>query len=213
MKLNLRKLGAALVGVGLLLSSVTATAPATAATNEVTIKLVSPVLDATNTSEPVENQALANQWVANGWFGKGLIYQRAWLPTGSTFTLKYQVTNADGSAAKDTPVILRMGKGYSNSNAIVTCGNQTTNGIDRPPLDQARLTKNTDADGFVSFECTNTDNPNTGEKKPAKWSDPADNDPLSGLFVQFLPQVNGEQPDHSVITEFHFYTDLSLIHI
>ena len=83
MKMNIRKLVAALVGIGVTLTSLVGVAPATAATNEVTIKLVSPVLDATNTSEPVENQALANQWVANGWFGKGLIYQRAWLPTGS----------------------------------------------------------------------------------------------------------------------------------
>lgn len=211
MKMNIRKLVAALVGIGVTLTSLVGVAPATAATNEVTIKLVSPVLNADNTSEPAENQKLADQWVANGWFGKGLVYQRGWLPTGSSFSLKYQVTNADGTPAANTAVILRMGKGYSASNAIVTCGDQTTNGIDRPPLDQARLTKTTDADGYVQFDCKNTDNPNTGEKKPAKWSDPADNDPLSGLFVQFLPQVNGEQPDHSVITEFHFYTESTTV--
>lgn len=196
----------ALIATGLTAATTTA---AQAATPEAYISLVSPALDATTLSEADANQQLADQWVQNGWFGSGLKYQRSWAPTGSTITLVYKVVGADGKPLANTDVMLRIGKGYSGSNAIVSVDDQKTNGVDRPPLDQARVTHKTDADGLVTFVMKSLDDPKMGEKKPAKWTDPADNDPLSGLFVQVLPQVNGEKPDHSTINEFHFYTESS----
>jgi hypothetical protein len=45
---------------------------------------------------------------------------------------------------------------------------------------------------------------------PAKWTD--DTIPgtsLAALYCQLLPEVFGEKPDHSVITEFHYYKPAS----
>ena len=195
----------ALIATGL--TAATTTAAQAAAAPEAYISLVTPALDETTLSEAAANQQLADQWVGNGWFGTGLKYQRSWAPTGSTIALTYKVVGADGKPMANTDVTLRVGKGYSNSNAIVSVDGQKTNGIDRPPLDQVRVTHKTNVDGLVSFDIVSLDDPKMGEKKPAKWTDPADNDPLSGLFVQVLPQVNGEKPDHSIISEFHFYTE------
>jgi hypothetical protein len=83
------------------------------------IKLISPVLTAANTSEAEANQKMADQWVTNGWFGSGLVYQRAFVPTGSTITLTYHVTDKDGKILVGQDVKLRINKGYSNSSAIV----------------------------------------------------------------------------------------------
>ncbi len=45
--------------------------PAVAAPpQDVRITLISPMLNATNTSEAAKNQKMADGWVANGWFGE-----------------------------------------------------------------------------------------------------------------------------------------------
>ena len=186
-------------------------APAIAAGDppkDAVIKLISPVLTDENTSEAAANQKMADGWVANGWFGSGLVYQRAFVPTGSTIVLTYHVTDKDGKIMVGQDVKLRINKGYSVSTSILQVDDQVTTGVHKPEsADQAKVTHKTDAYGNVTFIVKNLDKPGTGEPEPesmtAKPNISADG--LNDLHAQFLPEIAGEQPDHSVITEFHFY--------
>ena len=186
-------------------------APAIAAGDppqDAVIKLISPVLTAENTSEALTNQRMADGWVDVGWFGKGLIYQRAFVPTGSTVVLTYNVTDKNGKILVGQNVKLRMNKGHSNSSAIIQIDDKVTTGVHRPPsADQTQVTHKTDAFGNVSFVMKNLDKPGTGEPEPesmtAKPNISADG--LNDLHAQVLPEIAGEKPDHSVITEFHYY--------
>ena len=180
--------------------------PANAAPSEATIRLVSPVLDATNTSEPEANQKMADQWVANTWFGTGLKYQRAWAPVGSSITLTYLVTDKDGKPLANTDVTLRLGMPYSNSNAIVQVDNVKTTGVDKPPMNQGTVVHKTDADGKVTFVMKNLDPESAGEVQPKSWNDPVPSDLLNELYTQILPQVSGQATDHATMSEFHYYT-------
>jgi hypothetical protein len=172
------------------------------------IKLISPVLTAENTSEAATNQKMADQWVTNGWFGSGLVYQRAFVPTGSTITLTYHVTDKNGKILVGQDVKLRINKGYSNSSSILQVDDKITTGVHKPEsADQQQVTHKTDAYGNVSFVMKNLDKPGTGEPQPdsmtAKPNISADG--LNDLHSQVLPEIAGEKPDHSVITEFHYY--------
>jgi len=186
---------------GLVASPANAAAPA-----EATIRLLDPVLDKTNTSEPDANQKMADQWVANTWFGSGLIYQRAWAPVGSTINLTYLVTDKAGNPLANTDVTLRLGMPYSNSNAIVQVDNVTTTGVDKPPMNQGTVVHKTGTDGKVTFSLKSLDPASAGEVQPAKWTDPVPSDLLNELYTQILPQVSGQATDHSTMSEFHFYT-------
>jgi hypothetical protein len=186
-------------------------APAIAAGDppkDAVIKLISPVLTDENTSEAAANQKMADGWVANGWFGTGLVYQRAFVPTGSTIVLTYHVTDKDGKIMVGQDVKLRINKGYSNSSSILQVDDKVTTGIHKPEsADQAQVTHKTDAFGNVTFVVKNLDKPGMGEPEPesmtAKPNISADG--LNDLHAQFLPEIAGEIPDHSVITEFHYY--------
>jgi hypothetical protein len=186
-------------------------APAMAAGDppqDAVIKLISPVLTADNTSEAAANQKMADQWITNGWFGTGLGYQRAFVPTGSTITLTYHVTDKNGKILVGQDVKLRINKGYSNSSSILQVDDKITTGIHKPEsADQQQVTHKTDAYGNVSFVMKNLDKPGTGEPQPdsmtAKPNISADG--LNDLHSQVLPEIAGEKPDHSVITEFHYY--------
>ncbi|CAN2184533.1 hypothetical protein MCEMKE14_00378 [Candidatus Nanopelagicaceae bacterium] len=202
--------GLAATIVVLALSS-TVSAPAMAAGDppqDAVIKLISPVLTAENTSEAAANQKEADNWVGNGWFGKGLIYQRAFVPTGSTVVLTYHVTDKDGKILVGQDVKLRMNKGYCVCTAIVQVDDKVTAGVHKPAsADQAQVTHKTDAFGNVTFVVKNLDKPGTGEPEPESMTAAPDFGPkkLIDLHSQFLPEIAGEQPDHSVITEFHYY--------
>ena len=187
--------------------------PAIAAAPEDTrITLISPVLNASNTSEAAMNQKMADGWVSNGWFGEGLKYQRTFVTVGSTTHMTYHVVDKNGKIMVGLPVMLRVNKGYSTSTTILSVDGILTKGVDKPPLDQANVTHLTDAFGNVTFEVKNLDAPPMGEPAPAAFTD-APNislDGLNDLHSQFLPQVAGEKPDHSVITEFHYYIPTSM---
>lgn len=186
-------------------------APAIAAGDppqDAVIKLISPVLTAENTSEAAANQKMADQWVTNGWFGTGLVFQRAFVPTGSTVVLTYHVTDKDGKILVGQDVKLRINKGYSNSSAIVQVDDKVTTGIHKPEsADQAQVTHKTDAYGNVTFVLKNLDKPGTGEPAPDSLTSAPNisSDGLNDLHAQVLPEIAGEKPDHSVITEFHYY--------
>jgi hypothetical protein len=169
------------------------------------ITLVSPVLTANNVSEATKNQAMADGWVSNGWFGTGLVYQRSWLPVGTKVTLTYHVVDAKNKPLVGQIVVLRCNKQYSDSRAQITCDGQRAKDA-TASADGLRVSKATDAYGNVSFEVQNLDT--EGETQPAKWTDAPtiSEDGLDDTHAQFLPQIAGEKPDHSVITEFHYYT-------
>ena len=200
---------AAMVTVLALSSAVSA--PAIAAGDppqDAVIKLISPVLTADNTSEAATNQKEADKWVANTWFGTGLVYQRAFVPTGSTVVLTYHVTDKDGKILVGQDVKLRMNKGYCVCTAKVQVDDKVTAGFHKPEsADQAQVTHKTDAFGNVSFVVKSLDKPGTGEPEPESMTAEPDFGPkkLNDLHSQFLPEIAGEKPDHSVITEFHYY--------
>ncbi len=211
MKLSWKKLTATLAVVAFSTLGLSAISPAQAATTPyvgANIKLVSPVLDATNTSEATKNQAMANGWVANGWFGEGLIYQRSWAPVGSKIYLTYNVTDDKGAPLVGQTVILRCNKQYSDSRAQIMCDGIKAKDA-TSAADGGRVSRVTDAFGNVTFTIQNLDT--EGETMPAKWTDAPiiSEDGLDDTHAQFLPQIAGEKPDHSVITEFHFYNPTS----
>ena len=197
--------------VTVLALSSAASAPAMAAGDppqDAVIKLITPILTAENTSEADANQKKADQWVANGWYGSGLVFQRAFVPVGSTITLVYHVTDKDGKILVGQDVKLRINKGSSNSSAIVQVDEKITTGVHKPEsADQAQVTHKTDAFGNVTFVMKNLNKPGTGEPEPesmtAKPKISADG--LNDLHAQVLPEIAGEKSDHSAITEFHYY--------
>ena len=169
--------------------------------------LLTPYLDATNTSEAAANQLMADGWVKNGWFGSGLIYQRTFIPVGSTINLTYLITDKNGAPLANQAVKLRINKGYSQSTSILEVDGVKTKGVDKPPADQANVTHLTDAFGYVTFAVKNLDQQPMGEPEPESMTS-APNisaDGLNDLHSQMLLQIAGEKPDHSVITEFHYY--------
>ena len=169
--------------------------------------LLTPYLDATNTSEAAPNQKMADGWVANGWFGTGVIYQRTFVPVGSTNNLTYHVTDKNGAPLVNQVVKLRVNKGYSTSSSIVQVDNVITKGVDKPPLDQGDVLHTTDAFGDVTFSVHDLDQAPLGEPQPDSWTS-APNisaDGLNDLHSQMLLEIAGEKPDHSVFTEFHYY--------
>ena len=171
------------------------------------ISLQSPILDASNTSDAIENQKMADGWVAKGWFGSGLLFQVAFAPVGSTINLTYNVKDKSGKPLAFTPVNLRINKGYSEAASIVEVDGVRTKGIDRPPFDQANVIRRTDAFGNVTFALKNLDLESLGEVQPETFTSKPifSDDKLDRLHSQMLPEVNSEPADHSVITEFHYY--------
>jgi len=171
------------------------------------VSLQSPVLDTTNTSDALNNQKMADGWVAKDWFGSGLLFQVSFAPVGSTINLTYNVKNKLGVALPYTPVNLRINKGYSEAASIVEVDGIKTKGIDRPPFDQANVIHRTDAFGNVTYALKILDLESSGEKEPESFTSAPifSEDKLDRLHSQVLPEVNSEQADHSVISEFHYY--------
>ena len=179
------------------------------------ITLQTPLLDASNTWDAKGNQQMADSWVAKDWFGSGLVYQVSFAPVGSTINLTYNVKGADGKPLAFTKVNLRVNKGYSESAAIVEVDGVKTNGQDRPPFDQANVIHLTDAFGNVTFALKNLDDESVAEVEPESYTSKPifSDDKLDRLHAQMLPEVNSEQGDHSVITEFHYYKPKSVVEI
>jgi hypothetical protein len=202
--------------IGIILAMVLAISPvalygATAATGgpkDAVITLQSPFLDATNTWDAKVNQQMADGWVAKGWFGSGLVFQSSFAPVGSTINLTYHVTDQAGKPLAFTAVNLRINKGYSEAASIVEVDGNKTKGIDRPPFDQANVIHRTDAFGNVTFALKSLDLESSGEVEPASYTTKPtfSEDLLDRLHSQMLPEVNSEPADHSVITEFHYFT-------
>ncbi len=203
------------VHIGVILAMILAVSPVavysavanTAGPKDSYITLQSPLLDATNTSDARVNQQMADGWVAKGWFGSGLVFQVSFAPVGSIINLTYNVKDKSGKPLAFTRVNLRINKGYSEAASIVEVDGVKTKGIDRPPFDQANVIHLTDAFGNVTFALKNLDLESSAEPEPESYTSKPifSEDKLDRLHSQMLPQVNSEQADHSVITEFHYF--------
>lgn len=203
------------VHIGVILAMILAVSPVavysavanTAGPKDSYITLQSPLLDATNTSDARVNQQMADGWVAKGWFGSGLVFQVSFAPVGSIINLTYNVKDKSGKPLAFTRVNLRINKGYSEAASIVQVDGVKTKGIDRPPFDQANVVRLTDAFGNVTFALKNLDLESSAEPEPESYTSKPifSEDKLDRLHSQMLPQVNSEQADHSVITEFHYF--------
>jgi hypothetical protein len=206
MKNNWRKITAMVAAAAFATLGISAVSPAEAVAPYVgaKISLVSPVLTPLNTSEAEKNQTMADGWVKSTWFGSGLIYQRSWMPVGASFKLTYHVTDDKNKPLVGQTVILRCNKQYSVSTAQIKCNGQMIKAA-TGSADGGRVAAVTDVYGNVTFNVQNLDS--EGEVQPAKWTDApvVSEDGLDDFHAQFLPQIAGEKPDHSVITEFHFY--------
>jgi hypothetical protein len=151
---------------------------------------------------------MADGWVAKGWFGTGLVFQVSFAPVGSTINMTYNVKDKNGKPLAFTKVNLRINKGYSEAASIVEVDGVKTKGIDRPPFDQANVIHLTDAFGNVTFAVKNLDLESSGEAEPESYTSKPifSDDKLDRLHSQMLPEVNSEPADHSVISEFHYFT-------
>jgi len=206
MKHSLKKLTAIVATLGLTLLGLNAVSPASALPYQgAHITLVTPWLTDANTSEAAKNQAMANTWILNGWFGDGLKYQRTFLPVGSKINLTYHVTQSDGvTPLVGEAVVLRMNKQYSDSRAQISIDGVRAKAA-TSAADGAKVTHITDQYGNVNFLVLNLDT--DGEAQPTSFTSAPiiSPDGLDDTHAQFLPSVGGEVPDHSVITEFHYY--------
>lgn len=185
---------------------------ASALPESVEIRLITPQLDDTNTW--FDNEFINQQWVTNGWFAEGFTFRQGWAPAGSTIHFTYLVTDGDThEPLANTNVKLRVNKGYSLANSIVTVNGQgPTDGVDKAPLDQLQVNALTDSFGFVTFTMVSLDTPDMcGEPKPDAWTDrgaESDFDCNVSLYTQIYPEVLGQLIDIADMTEIHFYKEL-----
>jgi hypothetical protein len=168
-----------------------------------TIRLATPQLTDSNSIRRTDLEDLFS--VQNTWYPSGLGVRQAYLPTGSSNLLSYNVKDDNGAPLRNAPFKLHVNKAYSASNAKVTDGttptdstkNNAANGGDQ---DQAIWEGVTDAFGNVFFNMRNTDT--VGEPVPATKTTAV---PTTGaVFSQVFPEVTAGA-DHADMTEFHFF--------
>jgi len=205
MKKSLKKITAIVATLGLTLLGLNAVSPASAAYQGAHITLLTPTLTDANTSEAAKNQAEADTWPLKGWYGDGIKYQRAFVPVGSKVNVTYHVTQSDGvTPLVGEAVVLRLNKQYSDSRAqIMVDGKTAKAGTDGG--DGGSVTHVTDQYGNVTFLVINLDD--DGEEQPVSMTSKPNvlADGTNNIHAQLLPSIGGQLPDHSVITEFHYY--------
>ncbi len=167
-----------------------------------TIRQVLPVLNDTNSIHRADLENLFS--VQNTWYPTGIGVRQAYLPTGSTNTLAYHVTDDNGKPLRNATVKVHVNKAHSASNAHMTDGTTPTNSAKdnsaNGNFDQALWTGTTDGFGNVFFNMHNTDT--VGEAAPATLTTAV---PLTGgVFSQLYPEVTAGA-DHADMTEFHFF--------
>lgn len=183
---------------------------ASALPENVEIRLITPQLDDTNSWRDTDMEA---NWVGQNWFAEGFTFRQGWAPAGSTIHFTYLVTDADsGEPLANTNVKLRVNKGYSVANSIVTVNGQgPTDGVDKAPLDQLQVNALTDAFGFVTFTMVSLDTQDIcGEPKPVSFTErgaESDFDCNVSLYTQIFPEVLGQTIDQADMTEIHFYKE------
>lgn len=137
--------------------------------------------------------------LADGWFDKNTGYFARYVTTGSTFNLRYRVTNSvTGANAPDgTVVTLALGSAWSGSNAKFTAGSTVIDGKTKwganGQLDQGSVTA-TVVNGIASVSLTSNDVAEDGTENPGNAkANPAD---LNPLFMQVKIKVEGNAVTH-----------------
>ncbi|MCX8530305.1 MAG: hypothetical protein ORN27_09625 [Rhodoluna sp.] len=168
-----------------------------------TIRLVLPALTDSNSIHRTDLENLFS--VQNTWYPTGIGVRQAYLPTGSSNTLAYHVTDDNGDSLRNATVTLHVNKANSSSNAKVTNGTTPTDSTKNNTnaagsQDQAVWTGTTDGFGNVFFTLRNLDT--VGEPVPATLTTAV---PQTGaVFSQLYPEVTAGA-DHADMTEFHFF--------
>ena len=133
----------------------------------VNIRLASPVLDGTNSYD-------ASDWV-RAYISSGSKAILHYLNAGGTMNLKYQVTNADnGAVVADKPVTLIVNAPYACANASFTVGSTTAGPDWCNGEGSTYVSGTTDAEGYVTFDVTNTNTDAQAEERPADLNAPSD---------------------------------------
>lgn len=138
--------------------------------------------------------------IAQGWFDTNTRYFAHYVKVGSTFTLRYRVTNAaTGAAAPNGTVVdLALGTAWSNSNAKFTVNGVSTDGLSKwnccgGQLDQASTTA-TVSNGYISVTVVSLDDAMDATANPG--SSRANPDQLNPLFMQIKTSVEGNSITH-----------------
>jgi hypothetical protein len=233
MKLNLKRVSSIVAASALALTGmvgISAPAANAAVAASTTIRLVSPVLNNTNS---FDGQADADLWVSNEWFAEGMTYRNTWAPVSSTVNLTYHVTDSvSGLALVNKEVKLRIGKAYAGSTAIIQVGNKETatedfggldygaNGGAGDPFgraaakDQLNVMANTDLNGNVTFTLKHVMRDTGVLKTILPEPQPTDFgakgaalklENSAALYTQIYPEVDGQGTDKTDMTEIHYY--------
>jgi hypothetical protein len=166
-----------------------------------TIRLVSPILDDTNS---IHREDLEKQFsLDNSWYAKGIGVRQAYARVGSAINLVYQVTDDNGKALPNSIVKLHVNKAFSGSKAAMTDGTTATDPKkdSTKDNDQALLTGTTDGFGFVQFSLKNTDK--KGAPVPATPTTAVPK--TDALFSQIYPEISGQATDIADMVEFYFF--------
>jgi hypothetical protein len=126
------------------------------------------------------------------WFPANTGYFAHYVAGGSTFTLRYAVTNATtgAPAANGTVVKLRLGAGYSDTNAKFTVGGVVVDGLKAHNGQLDIATKSlVVTGGYISVQVTSNDL--SAGATPNPGSATANPDSLAPLFMQIKPEVDG----------------------
>ncbi|MEY2815644.1 MAG: hypothetical protein RJA78_220 [Actinomycetota bacterium] len=144
----------------------------------------------------------ATAWVNNGWYHSGLGYRIAQVEAKSTTRLTYTVTDGLGRPTPNKTVYFSVGKRHGGSNAKVQVGAQSTNGVDKSPLDQLLLTGTTDAQGAVSWDVTGLDTTARGGLyvQVAAWITDLGVDTIDITNLEFSIPVGGSNGGGSTVT-------------
>ena len=151
----------------------------------------------------------ATSWT-NGWTPSGSRGFVNYVNAGSVYNLTYQVTDTCGQNVVSAPVELRVNANWSGSNATFTSNGTVINaeygngGQGGGPAETV-LSRTTDANGYVTFNLTNTNNPGAAEQIPASLSeDPAGH--TNPIFSNIIPRITGTNSKIDVLWT-HFVTD------
>ena len=133
------------------------------------------------------------------WFDANTGYFAHYVKAGSTFTLRYRVTNAaTGAAAPNGTVVdLALGSAWSGSNAKFTVNGVSVTGLTKwganGQLDQTSTTA-TVSNGYISVPVVALDDAMDATTNPG--SPTANPDPLNPLFMQVKASVEGNSITH-----------------
>ena len=230
MNLTSKKLGAlvatallSIVGIGAISASAQAADCPYAVVDQTTndhpkdtIRLISPVLDDSNSTKRYDFE---NQFTIDcDWYGVGMHFNQVYVPFGLRTSLTYHAANAAGAPLANTVVTLRANKGYSNSNAAVR-----VNGIKARPApanasDGANVQATTDVNGNVTFVVSSPDDCTTyGGKLPdaplhfdSDTPNDKNRDPTTDCYSQLLPSITGEKTDTADFIELHYFNSSAL---